>query len=248
MQRFSLSTRIYGGLVLILTLSAGLNAFLPQGLPAEVQPLPAPRWIIALASAGSYLLIYGGLGLIGLKLAQKLGFADLWDPAVSNRQRFLIPALAGVALGIFFILVDIVFQAWHGLGPLPHPPFPTSVVASIAAAIGEEIIFRLFFISFWVWLVSRVLLKGRAQMPIFRIVAVVSALLFAFGHLPSVMLLYGFESIQTIPVGLLIELILLNGSLSLLAAHYFRVYGFLAAVGLHFWVDVVWHVVWGALS
>jgi membrane protease YdiL (CAAX protease family) len=251
MQRFSLSIRIYGLLILILilTLSAVLNAFLPQGALAAGQSLPAPRWIIALASAGSYLIIYGGLGLIGLKLAQKLGFADLWDPAVSNRQRFLIPALAGAAIGLLFILIDLLFQGWHGLGPLPHPPFPTSIVASIAAAIGEEVIFRLFFISFWVWLVSAaVLFKGRWQTPIFWIVAVVSALLFSFGHLPSLMFLYGFESFQAVPLALLVEMVVLNGSLSLLAARYFRIYGFLAAVSIHFWVDVVWHVMWGAFS
>jgi hypothetical protein len=248
MQRFSLSIRIYGLLILILTLLGILNAFLPQGTAVMDQALPATRWSIALASAGSYLIIYGGLGLIGLKLTQKLGFADLWDPAVSNRQRFITPALAGVGIGVFFILVDIVFQTWPGLGPLPHPPFPTSIVASIAAAIGEEVIFRLFFISFWVWLVSAVLLKGRWQTPIFWIVAVVSALLFSFGHLPSLMFLYGFESFQAVPLALLVEMVILNGSLSLLAARYFRIYGFLAAVSIHFWVDVVWHVMWGAFS
>ncbi|GAH57810.1 unnamed protein product, partial [marine sediment metagenome] len=41
--------------------------------------------------------------------------------------------------------------------------------------------------------------------------------------------------------------ILLNGVVSLFAAYYFRKYGFLAAVGIHFWTDVVWHVVWGVI-
>jgi hypothetical protein len=44
---------------------------------------------------------------------------------------------------------------------------------------------------------------------------------------------------------LLIEMILLNGVLSLLAAHYFKKYGFLAPVGVHFWTDILWHVIWG---
>jgi hypothetical protein len=177
-----------------------------------------------------------------------LDFAEIWDPAISNRQRFLVPALIGAGLGLFFIPVDILFSAWHGLGPLPHPPFPTSIVASIAAGIGEEIIFRLFFISFWVWLVSAVVLKGRWQGLVFWIVAVISGLAFAVAHLPSVMIVMGFDSIQTIPASLIIELALLNGLLSLFAAHYFRIYGFLAAVGIHFWTDVIWHVVWGWLS
>lgn len=239
---------MYLSLVLVLTAMAVLNLFLPQGELLLDQPLPAPRWLMALATGGIYLIIYGGLGLIGLKLARKLDFAELWDPAISNRQRFLLPALLGAGLGLFFIPVDTLFSAWHGLGPLPHPPFPTSIVASIAAGIGEEIIFRLFFISFWVWLVSAVVLKGSWQGPIFWIVAVISGLAFAMAHLPSVMIVMGFDSIQAIPAPLIVELVLLNGLLSLLAAHYFRIYGFLAAVGIHFWTDVVWHVIWGPLS
>jgi membrane protease YdiL (CAAX protease family) len=134
------------------------------------------------------------------------------------------------------------------LGPLPHPPFPTSLAASIVAGIGEEIIFRLFFIPFWLWLVSIWLLKGRWQQPIFWTVAILSALAFAFGHLPSVMVLMGFESVQAIPPALLIEMVILNGVLSLFAAYYLKVYGFLAAAGVHFWTDVIWHVLWGGLS
>jgi hypothetical protein len=28
----------------------------------------------------------------------------------------------------------------------------------------------------------------------------------------------------------------------------FKKYGFLAPVGLHFWTDIVWHVLWGIIS
>lgn len=49
------------------------------------------------------LIIYGVLGLIGLMLSRKLGFVNIWDEKVSNKQRFLIPAFVGIVLGIFFI-------------------------------------------------------------------------------------------------------------------------------------------------
>jgi membrane protease YdiL (CAAX protease family) len=244
----TISNRIYFILIAVLTVVAAINIFLPQGpLLAEAQ-LPASKPIMVLITAPIYLLVYGGLGFIGLKLAHRLGFANLWDAAVSQRQRFLTPALIGIGLGVFFILIDTLFAAWHDLGALPHPPFPMSIVASIAAGIGEEIIFRLFFISFWVWLVSAVLLKGRWQFQIFWIIAILSALAFALAHLPSVMFLVGIESIQAIPPLLIMELVILNGVLSLFAAHYFRLYGFLAAVGIHFWADVVWHIIWGLVA
>jgi hypothetical protein len=55
------------------------------------------------------------------------------------------------------------------------------------------------------------------------------------------------QAVSEIPSALLAEIILLNGALSLFAAHYFRKFGFLAPVGIHFWADVIWHVIWGAL-
>ena len=250
MRSSSLSIKIYIGLIVTLAILAAINVFLPQGsfLPTlPQQELPAPKPVLALVSVGIMLILYGGLGLVGLKLSQKLGFPDIYDPKISNKQRFLIPALIGSGIGIFLILADAILSRFHTLGPLPHPPFPTSLVASAAAGIGEELMFRLFFLSFGVWLISYVILRKRWQDQIFWIIAIFSALAFALAHIPSVMLLFGFNSVNEIPLALMGEIILLNGVVSLFAAYYFRKFGFLAAVGIHFWTDVVWHVIWGVI-
>lgn len=209
--------------------------------------LPASKPVLALANAAIMLILYGGLGFLGLKLSSKLGFADIWDLKVSNKQRFLIPAFVGGGIGIFFILADIIFGKFHSLGPIPHPPFPTSLVASVTAGIGEEVIFRLFFIAFWVWLISYVILKKKWQNQVFWVVSIFSALAFALGHFPSVMILFDLNTIQEIPFALISEIILLNGVISIFAAYYFRKYGFLAAVGIHFWTDIIWHTIWGMI-
>lgn len=248
-QRLSPSIGIYTALVILLAALGAVNAFLPQGTFATTLPesSPASRPAIALVTAGMMLIVYGGLGFLGLRLAQKLGFSAIWDPEVSNRQRFLIPACIGAGTGLFFVVADTFLKRWHTFGALPHPPFPTSIVASAVAGIGEEVIFRLFLIPFWMWLISTVILKGRWQSEVFWGVAIFSALVFALGHLPSVMVVLGIESVSQIPAVLMGEIILLNGIVSLFAAYYFRQYGFLAAVGIHFWTDIVWHVIWGLL-
>ena len=250
MKRLSTSYKIYFGLTVVLAFFAAINIFLPQGdflplLPEE--EIVAPKQVLAFANAAIILILYGGLGLLGLKFSQKLGFPEIWDSNISNRQRFLIPAFVGVALGIFFIIIDVTFSQFHALGPLPHPLFPTSLVASITAAVGEEIIFRLFFISFWTWFLSYVLFKKRWQNQMFWISTIISALAFSFGHIPSVMILSGMERVSEIPLPLLFEIILLNGIFSIFAGYYFRKFGFLAPVGIHFWADVVWHIIWGAI-
>ncbi len=247
MEKVSLSIKIYISLIVTLAILAAINVFLPQGAFLPTQTLPASKPVLALVNAAIMLILYGGLGFIGLKLSQKIGFADIWDLKVSNKQRFLIPALVGGSIGIFFILADVIFSKFHTLGPIPHPPFPSSFVASATAGIGEEVIFRLFFISFWVWFVSYIILKKRWQNQIFWIVTLFSALTFALGHFPSVMILFGLNTIQEIPFALISEIILLNGVISLFTAYYFRKFGFLAAVGIHFWTDVVWHVIWGMI-
>lgn len=250
MKKIPLSIKIYISLIMALAILAAINIFLPQGSFSPILPeqeFPAPKLVLALVIAGIEIILYGGLGLIGLKLSQKLGFADLWDSKVSNRHRFLIPALVGGGIGIFFIFADVILSQFHTLGKLPHPPFPTSLIASAVAGIGEEVIFRLFFISFWVWLISYVILKKRWQNQIFWIISIFSALTFALGHVPSIMILFGLNAINEVPFALMIEIILLNGVFSLFSAYYFRKFGFLSAVGIHFWTDVIWHVIWGVI-
>jgi membrane protease YdiL (CAAX protease family) len=245
-SKLSTSLKIYFGLILIFAASNTIQVLLPayKSMIPSTQTLPLPLPVIALANAGIAIVLYGGLGLIGLFLAKRLGFADIWSPDVNNRQRFLRPAVLGIAFGLFFIFADIIFARYNGVGRIIHPSFPTSIFASLSAGIGEELLFRLFFISFWVWLVSKVILRGRWQNQTFWVVTAFSALAFALGHLPSFLLLYN-KSLSDISPVLYAEVILLNGIVSVFAAYYLRKYGYLAAIGIHFWTDIVWHVVWG---
>ena len=59
------------------------------------------------------------------------------------------------------------------------------------------------------------------------------------------MIILGVNDLTQLSSILLFEIFLLNGVMSIFAAYYFRKYGFLAPVGIHFWADIVWHVLWG---
>ena len=240
------STWTFFGLLALLALAAGLNAFLPQGEWGTLRPeSPIPKWQLALGGAGLTTVLYGFLGLLGLALWRNLGFPEIWAEKVSARQRFLNPALAGGALGLVLIAADLVFSRFNGLGRLLHPPFPTSLVASISAGVGEEMLFRLFFVSFWTWLVGKVILRGRRLDVVYWVVAMFSALAFGASHLPSLMILTGVTDPAAFSPVLLLQIFLLNGLISWVAADYFKKFGFLAPVGVHFWTDMVWHVLWG---
>lgn len=76
MKKMSLSVKVYISLIITLAILAAINVFLPQGsfIPTlPEQELPAPNPVLALMSAAVMLILYGGLGFLGLRLSQKLG-------------------------------------------------------------------------------------------------------------------------------------------------------------------------------
>lgn len=249
--RLDRDTRAFAALLLAFVAATVAMSLLPQWMPMAPGPIP-PKWVIAAVNGGSALVLYGILGLIGLRLGRRNGFAPAWPGTIDSAALFLRPAMVGIVIGAGFVVVDLVLTPMHGLGPLPHPPFPQSLFASLAAGIGEEVIFRLFFMGLWVWLLDRLIFRGRGRSGLFWAVAVASALVFALGHLPALLTLLGREitpeAVAALPPALLAEVVILNGALSLVAARALRDHGIVAAAGIHFWTDVVWHVVWGPLS
>ena len=58
-------------------------------------------------------------------------------------------ARVAAAAGELFVGADLVFPQFHALGALPHPPFLTSLVASVTAGIGAETARCLSFVPAW---------------------------------------------------------------------------------------------------
>ncbi len=245
-------TRAFLLLLGIFVAATMLSSILPQWVPLPPGTVLPSKTYMALVNGGFALGAYGVLGLIGLGLARRNGFAPLWPATIDRQRLFVQPMIIGAVIGLVFIPADLLFQRLHGLGALPHPPFPQSIIASIAAGIGEELMFRLFFISLWFWVLDRLIFRGRARGLLFWSVAFTAALVFALGHLPALMSLLGreitTEAMAALPPTLLVEVVLLNGALSLVTAKALRDHGFVAAAGIHFWADIVWHVVWGPFS
>jgi len=247
MKKLTNSQKMYFGLIILLSINAFIFVFLPMGGIFPEQEMPVSRFVLGLANAGIMLVVYGGIGYLGLILSQKIGFENVINEKISNKKKILEIILIGVFIGIFFIIIDIIGNKLLGLPPLTHPPFPTSISASINAAIGEELIFRLFFISLWVWLLSKIIKSENKRNILFWIVTIFSALAFAAMHFPSFMMLYNYNTLLEMPISKIIIIIGLNGILSIFCAYYLRKYGFLSAVLIHFSLGIVWHVIWGLI-
>lgn len=164
------------------------------------------------------------------------------------REWLGVPAVVGLALGVVIVILDRVFQAFPASRPLPHPSFPLSLVAAVTAGIGEETLFRAFVLGLWAAVLQLLLGRWVNSTARFWIANGIAALAFAAAHLPSVMVLFGVSTPAQIPASILAEIFVLNGILGLTSGVWYRRVGLIAAVGIHFWADLVWHVLWPLLA
>lgn len=243
---------VLGLLVLLLALLAG-SAYLfipfeqlsPPGMPISPQILATPRPLIALIEALIVLVPYSVIALLGFILARALQLPGTYREGATWVDWFWQPMALGLGLGVVLVLLDRVFAA---LGvKLSHPEFPFSIIASATAGIGEEILYRSFVLGLWAWLASLVLRRWNARTQALWFGNVIAALVFGAAHLPSAMILAGVASPAQLGAPEIVELFLLNGLIGLLCGERMFKNGLVAAVGIHFWADIVWHVVWPLL-
>jgi membrane protease YdiL (CAAX protease family) len=149
--------------------------------------------------------------------------------------------------GAIVIIGDLLFAPINGFGHFPHPQFPLSIVASLSAGIGEEMIFRGFVFGLWAIILNWLLKRFNGRTLALWIANVIAALAFGAGHLGTILLLTHASSLADLNPVLLVEMLLLNGIMGLVAGQRYMKDGLIAASGVHFWADVVFHVLYGLL-
>jgi membrane protease YdiL (CAAX protease family) len=213
-------------------------------------PMPdmgVPNWVVGLASAGIVLVVYGLLGLAGIWFARKLELPGVFSEDGNWQRWFLIPLLLGLACGVLLITGDILFAPINNFGRFPHPQFPISILASLSAGIGEEMLFRGFVFGLWGLLLNWLLKRFNQRTLALWIANVIAALAFGAGHFATLFFLTGASSFAELDPVLLVEVFLLNGLIGLVAGERYMKDGLVAAAGVHFWTDVVFHVIWGLM-
>lgn len=238
------------------------NAFLvfsafALGLPNQFmagQEMPEPfasmpGWLLGLANGGVVLVLYGLLGLAGVWFARQLALPGIYREGAGWRQWVVVPLVIGAALGGVLIIGDGLFarasDEWSGF---PHPEFPLSIIASATAGIGEEILFRLFLMGLWAVLLNLALRRWNARRTSLWIANAIAALAFGAAHLPATMMALGVSSPAEIPWIVITEVFVLSGIVGIVAGERYIKEGLVAAIGVHFWTDVVWHILWPAVQ
>ena len=239
-------------LLLVYALCAFLTyAFFTDQLVATAGvPMPdmgVSNTVLGLANAGIVLGLYGVLGFAGYRFARKLELPGIYSEDGNWRRWFLIPLLLGLGCGVVLVFGDILFAPINNFGHFPHPGFPLSIIASISAGIGEEIMFRGFVFGLWGLLLNWMFKRFNGRTAAMWSANLIAALAFGAGHLGTIFVLTGATSFANLSPILLTETFLLNGMIGFVAGDRYMKDGLVAAAGVHFWNDVIFHVLYGLM-
>ena len=184
-----------------------------------------------------YALVMGFFGHI---LATKLG---LMRPARLewSALKWTLPLAA--AAGVLLSLDWWTFGAWiTGLREATDLTLsvPVVIASVLYGGVVEEVMLRLFMLSLLAWLGWKVFFRKAEKAPAGVIVAanVISALLFAAGHLPATAMLFEITPL------VLLRCFLFNGGLGLFFGWLYRRFGIQYAMIGHALAHIVSKLIW----
>ena len=185
-----------------------------------------------------YTAIFGFFGYI---LSEKI---SLMKPVRFEKQ----PTVVTLGMTLFTGLVlctDLLYFKNH----IPQvaamyqgkPSFAYWMASVLYGGVIEEILLRLFMMSLIAFLAWKLFFRREAKPPVGVIIAanILAAFLFAAGHLPSTMQMFG----EITPM-ILLRCFLLNGVGGLVFGYLYRKYGIQYSVMAHAGTHVVWKIVW----
>lgn len=229
MKSLTASVKIYIGVVLFLCAVKILFLLFPTAFPLAEQE-SAFRW--------TTIAVIALLGFVGLLLSRRTGIAGVWDPKISVRQRFLLPAIIGLVYGVITVIKDLP-------NPSPvHLRLPLSIAFYSYGAVFLEIMLRLFAIPFLVWLISNLILRGRLRSLVFWLAVVIAALYEPLPHITKELSGVTAAAIPLVLVKWILQPLFLANVIS---GWLLKKYGFLAPLTLRLSFYLVWHIIYGGL-
>ena len=243
--------RKYGKLLLIFAVIGLVGGFFvglyslesyPEELRQEVLSQGLTETLLgvitAVQSAG-YGLVLGALGIV---LSKKVG---LWRDALAfEKKPLLLTVVWGVVGGLCLILPDLCFFGNYEPAIrdsyLAKPTVPYLIAMVTYGGVIEEVMLRLFMMSLVAFVLHKLFEKGREETANWVIIAanVISALLFAAGHLPVNHILFGLTPM------VVFRCFLLNGGFGLLFGWLYRKYGIQYAMLAHGGCHIVSKLIW----
>ncbi|MDA3815713.1 MAG: CPBP family glutamic-type intramembrane protease [Patescibacteria group bacterium] len=228
-------------------------AFTLAGDILKQAPFPLP--VLMIISIIQSSVLFAVVIFFGLKLSKKigLGLPFLEEYLVtkklpSNFKSVLkISIIMGIIAGVAIIFLDFIFSKlgvginlWTG----QLPPVWMGFLASFYGGISEEILLRLFFMSFLVWIFSKFRKTDNGILNNNLIMwssIIIASIIFGLGHLPIT------ETMTPLTSLVVSRAILLNGVGGIIFGWLFWKKGLESAIMAHFSTDIVLHVIFPLL-
>ncbi len=218
-----------------------------QGEILKAIPMPLPLLILIIVAQSAFL--FAILIFIGLKLANKLEFQMPFIKRIITKERvdFNIKSiiktsvLFGSLAGIAILLFDFIISQF-GLESLfkeVSVPIWQGFLASFYGGISEEIVMRLFFMTFVLWLIGNITkAKGKIieNNLLVWIAIIIAALVFGIGHLPIT------SELITLSPLIIFRALLLNGIGGVVFGWLYWKKGLESAMIAHFSADIIIYV------
>ena len=194
---------------------------------------------ISVAQTSLYAVIFAGLGII---LSNKIG---LWKKFEKSKKALITTAIVSVIGGLALSVLDrYVFGSLIEPIRLSYETKPTVeyiISAFTYGGVFEEIMMRLFLMSLFSWIIAKIFFRKEKTIPtkVFMIANIITALLFAAGHIPSTIQLFGYVD------GLILfRCFLLNGAFGLVFGYLYRKYGIGYSMLAHFGAHLISKIIW----
>ena len=214
----------------------------PADIVAQIQAqgiTPTLLGLITAVQSAAYGAVLGGIGIL---LGKKTG---LWrDERSITRQPLMASIVISVIGGMALILPDIFFFGKHipaiAESYAVKPTVPYLVATVTYGAVIEEVMLRLFWMSLVVFVLWKLFQRKREQPSTAVVVSanVISALLFAAGHLPATFVTLGSSAL------IIFRCFLLNGTFGLAFGWLYRKYGLRYAMIAHGGCHIVSKLIW----
>lgn len=230
------------GIICVMPFVLTLQSDLLDQVPLSVD-------IIVLLSVAQSGVVFFVLVLLGLVLSKKVGLGapilKSWIKGEKVRTQFgsilKISIGIGVVMGFLIIVGDWFFSLSVDLSSIAvvEPPIWQGFLASFYGGINEEILMRLFLVSFFVWLFNKIRRKPsfESSSSILWISIVLSAIIFGIGHLPVT------SSLVTLTPMIVLRAVVLNGIGGIAFGWLYWKKGLESAMISHFSTDIILYVV-----
>ena len=150
-------------------------------------------WVLVAITMAQTVGYAAFCGFVGCLLASSLG---LWRPIRFEKAPLLKAGIYSVIGGILFSMDKWTFGRWiPEVGASYDAPITLNnwLGSVLYGGVVEELMLRLFFMSFLAWVIWKIFFRREEKVPVKVLVAanVAAALLFAAGHLPGTLVLFG---------------------------------------------------------